>query len=189
MVMVGCAPKAPASMVKKPVTIFGPIDGDVARIGPRFCWTYKLAFPPPRSSAFVRMCPIRLWRVPASLTRCSGQRPPECATHPGARVPQKEPAPGPSDHRDYFAFMRTNSSHFMHTGSVLLLSLMAAALLGLCVFWITVFIHQQIFPPVVVVNGIEHRVMPTASLLSGLIFGLVAAVGTFVFASRRLDKR
>lgn len=85
--------------------------------------------------------------------------------------------------------MRTNSSHFMHTGSVLLLSLMAAALLGLCVFWITVFIHQQIFPPVVVVNGIEHRVMPTASLLSGLIFGLVAAVGTFVFASRRLDKR
>ena len=80
MVMVGCAPTAPASMVKKPVTIFGPIDGDVARIGPRFCWTYKLAFPPPRSSAFVRMCPIRLWRVPVSLTSRSRQRPPPCAT-------------------------------------------------------------------------------------------------------------
>lgn len=77
----------------------------------------------------------------------------------------------------------------MHTGTVLLLSVEVAVLAGFTVFWLTGFIHPSFFPPVVVVDGIEHGVMPTGSLFTGLLFGLAATIGTFVFTYRRLDKR
>ncbi len=76
----------------------------------------------------------------------------------------------------------------MRNGTVLLLGAVAAALLGFGVFRVTLHIHQYLFPPVVVVNGIAHPVMPTASLLTGLFSGIVASVGTGIVAYRRLRK-
>ena len=76
----------------------------------------------------------------------------------------------------------------MHTGSVILLSLVIATLVWFGVFYITAMIHQHFFPPVEVVNGIDHPVMPVGNLLFGLFCGTLAAIAAFRFTYRRLDE-
>jgi nitrate reductase gamma subunit len=76
----------------------------------------------------------------------------------------------------------------MHTGTVILVSLIAALLVGFGTCYVVVMISQYCFPPVVEVNGVVHPVMPIGSLLHGLVGGVIAAIGSFVFAYRRLNK-